>query len=245
MPRRKKFNGGVKRIDQWLANLGYCSRSEARNWTHGDRVSVNNQLESDSSRRVSAEVLRIDGHPLDHPTGMLLLMNKPVDVVCSHDAREGKRVYDLLPERWGRRNPLVTTIGRLDRDTTGLLLLTDQTELVHRLTSPKHKVPKLYRATLDATASPEQQAAIAATFASGLLMLAEENKACLPAEVAWIAPRTAEVVLTEGRYHQVRRMFASQGFTVLELQRRRFGAVDLPANLKLGSYIELALDQRF
>ena len=245
MPRRKKFNGGVKRIDQWLANLGYCSRSEARNWTSGNRVSVNNQLESDSSRRVAAEVLRIDGHPLDHPAGMLLLMNKPVNVVCSHDAREGKRVYDLLPERWGRRNPLVTTIGRLDRDTTGLLLLTDQTELVHRLTSPKHKVPKVYRATLDATASPEQQVAIAATFASGALMLAEENKPCLPAEVSWTAARTAEVILTEGRYHQVRRMFASQGFTVLELQRRRFGAVDLPADLALGSYIELPLDQRF
>jgi 16S rRNA pseudouridine516 synthase len=245
VPRRKKFNGGVKRIDQWLANLGYCSRSEARAWTDADRVVVKGRPEYDSGKRVPAEGVEIDGQPLDHPAGLLLLMNKPAEVVCSHDSREGKRVYDLLPERWSRRNPLVTTIGRLDRDTTGLLLLTDQTELVHRLTSPKHKVPKLYRATLDATASPEQQAAIAVTFASGQLMLAEENKPCLPAEASWIAPRTVEVVLTEGRYHQVRRMFASQGFTVLELERRSFGAVDLPADLALGSYIELPLDQRF
>lgn len=245
MPRRKKFNGSVKRIDQWLANLGYCSRSEARGWTDADRVLVNGQPEYDSGKRVAAESVRVDGEPLDHPAGLLLLMNKPLDVVCSHDSREGQRVYDLLPGRWTRRNPLVTTIGRLDRDTTGLLLLTDQTELVHRLTSPKHKVPKVYRATLDAVASPGQQAAIAATFASGKLLLAEENKPCLPAEVRWIAPEVAEVVLTEGRYHQVRRMFASQGFTVLKLERRRFGMVELPADLALGSYLELPLDQAF
>jgi len=243
--RRKKFNGTVKRIDQWLANLGYCSRSEARRWTDADRVLVNGQPEYDSGKRAAAEAVRVDGEPLDHPAGLLLLMNKPMDAVCSHDSREGQRVYDLLPARWSRRNPLVTTIGRLDRDTTGLLLLTDQTELVHRLTSPKYKVPKVYRATLDAVASPDQQSAIAATFASGQLMLADENKPCLPAEVTWIAPRIAEVILTEGRYHQVRRMFASQGLTVLGLERRRFGLVDLPADLPLGGYLELPLDQKF
>ena len=93
--------------------------------------------------------MRIDGEPPDHPGELLIMLNKPAGRVCSHDSAEGPSIYGLLPERWQRRNPPVTSVGRLDKDTTGLLLLTDSSQLVHRLTSPKHKVPKVYRATLD------------------------------------------------------------------------------------------------
>jgi len=246
--RAAASTGGVKRIDQWLANLGYCSRREAREWALDGRVTVGGQAVDDPSRRVAAEDMLVDGERLDHPEGMLLVMNKPLDVVCSHDQREGQRVYDLLPARWTQRNPVITSIGRLDRDTTGLLLLTDQSALVHLLTSPKHKVAKVYRAVLDRAVAEERRAEIQAVFASGRLMLAEENKACLPAEVRWTGGADgceAEVTLTEGRYHQVRRMFGSQGVTVVELKRVRFGSLELPEGLAGGEFTELAVDYRF
>jgi 16S rRNA pseudouridine516 synthase len=213
----------VRRLDQLLANLGYCSRREARDWIDAGRVTTDGRQADDPGKKIDASAVRVDGEPLDHPDGLLLMMNKPVGRVCSHDAKEGPSVYDLLPERWRRRNPQVTTIGRLDKDTSGLLLLTDQSELVHRLTSPKHKVPKIYRATLDR----DLPAGIAGIFASGTLKLQGEPTPCAPAQLRVLGPREAELTLTEGRDHQVRRMFASQGCEVLTLHRIQFGSLVL------------------
>lgn len=226
-----------RRLDQLLANLGYCSRREARDWIGDGRVTVAGRVADDPGEKTAAALVRVDDLPLDHPDGLLLLMHKPVGLVCSHDTREGPSVYGLLPPRWQRRNPQVTTIGRLDKDTSGLLLLTDQSDLVHRLTSPKHKVPKIYRATLDADLPPQ----LAELFASGTLVLRGETEPCAPAELRVLGPREAELTLTEGRYHQVRRMFASQGSEVLTLHRVRFGHLDL-GELAPGTWRELPLD---
>lgn len=212
-----------RRLDQLLANLGYCSRREAREWITARRLTVCNRPADDPGEKASPDDVLVDNEPLDNPNGLLLMLNKPVGLVCSHDEREGPNVYSLLPERWRRRNPQVTSIGRLDKDTSGLLLLTDQTALVHRLTSPKHKIPKLYRATVNGTLSPD----LIPLFASGTLILAGEKEPCLPAELRILDSTTAEAVLTEGRYHQVRRMFASQGCEVVTLHRSRFGDLDL------------------
>ena len=227
----------MRRLDQLLANLGYCSRREARAWIQAGRVTVRGAVEDDFGAKADPADVRIDGGPLDHPAGLLLLLHKPAGLVCSHDAREGPNVYGLLPPRWRERNPPVTSIGRLDKDTSGLLLLTDQSDLVHRLTSPRHKVPKVYRATLAA----DLPDGLAALFAGGTLQLKDEPKPCAPAELRIIAPREAELTLTEGRYHQVRRMFASQGCEVRTLHRTRFGHLaldDLPA----GQWRELLLN---
>ena len=178
--------------------------------------------------------MRFDGEPLDHPEPLLLLVHKPVGLVCSHDEREGPNVYSLLPERWRLRNPPVTSIGRLDKDTSGLLLLTDITPLVHRLTSPRHKVPKVYRATLDRDLPP----GLAERFASGTLLLEGEDAPCAPVAFTALGPREAELTLTEGRYHQVRRMFAATGATVLTLHRVRFGDLEL-GDLAPGQWREL------
>jgi len=231
----------MRRLDQLLANLGYCSRSEARAFLKAHDVTAGSVVLRDCSEKVNASEVLIDGAPLDHPAGLLLALNKPPGLVCSHDPREGPNIYTLLPPRWRARNPQVTSIGRLDKETTGLILLTDQTPLVHRLTSPKHKIPKVYRATLDKPPPPEAPAA----FASGALMLDGEKAPCAPAQLRMIdtntnAP-TAEVTLTEGRYHQVRRMFASQGCTVLALHREKFGDLDL-RDIAPGKYRELPLD---
>lgn len=227
----------MRRLDQILASLGYGSRREVRDAVAAGRVAVAGTRADDASAKPDPRQVRFDGEPLDHPAGLLLLLNKPAGLVCSHDEREGANVYALLPERWRRRNPPVTSIGRLDKDTTGALLLTDQSELVHRLTSPKHKVPKVYRATLDRDFDP----AWVALFASGTLQLAGEPKPCAPAALRLISAREAELTLTEGRYHQVRRMFAACGATVLALHRSAFGPLDL-GGLEPGSWRELPLD---
>lgn len=234
----------MRRIDQWLSNLGYCSRREAREWIRDGRVRrTSGEPCDDAGEKVAASAILIDGEPPDHPEGLLLLMNKPAGYVCSHDAREGKRVYDLLPERWNRRLPAVTSIGRLDRDTTGLLLLTDQTPLVHRLTSPKHKVPKRYQAHVTQPVPLPRQEELTQLFASGTLTL--DGEACLPAELRWPGPADAELVLTEGRFHQVRRMFAAVSLTVAALHRSDFGLLTLPQDLALGAYRQLPLDFSF
>jgi len=227
----------MRRLDQLLANLGYCSRREARTWIADGRVTVSGQVADDFGAKADPADVRVDGEPLDHPDGVLLLLHKPTGLVCSHDGREGPDIYSLLPGRWRRRNPPVTSIGRLDKDTSGLLLLTDLSPLVHRLTSPKHKVPKVYRATLDRDLAPD----LAAVFASGTLLLDGEDTPCAPAELKLLAPREAELTLTEGRYHQVRRMFAATGSTVVSLHRTRFGPLEL-GDVQPGQWSELPPD---
>jgi len=227
----------MRRLDQLLANLGYCSRREARAWIQAGRVTVRGEATDDFGAKADPADVRVDGEPLDHPGGLLLLLHKPVGLVCSHDEREGPNVYSLLPPRWRLRNPQISSIGRLDKDTGGLLLLTDQSELVHRLTSPKHKVPKVYLATVNADLAP----ALVPLFASGTLLLKDEKAPCAPAELKILSPREAELTLTEGRYHQVRRMLASQGAEVLTLHRACFGQLEL-GDLAPGHWRELPLD---
>jgi 16S rRNA pseudouridine516 synthase len=234
----------MRRLDQYLANLGYCSRREARGWIDAGRVRVSGVPASDPGQKSAAAAVTVDGEPLDHPEGLLLALHKPLGSVCSHDAREGPRVYDLLPSRWQRRNPQVTSVGRLDQDTTGLLLLTDQTGLVHRLTAPKHKIPKVYRAGFGREVPESARRDLVALFAAGTLVLPGETDPCRPAPVAWPAPREAQITLIEGRHHQVRRMFASQGMIVKTLHRIRLGNLDL-GDIAPGTWRELPLDYDF
>jgi 16S rRNA pseudouridine516 synthase len=137
----------------------------------------------------------------------------------------------LLPERWSRRNPPITSVGRLDKETTGLLLITDRGDLVQRWTSPRHKVTKRYLVESDQDLDPD----LVPLFASGTLRLPDETDPCLPASLVLTGIRSAHLDLVEGRYHQVRRMFASQGFRVTSLHRSQFGALEL-GNLPPGQW---------
>ena len=191
----------------------------------GARDDQHARRDHQSRRRAPAEkaATRVDGEPVEFPAGLLVMLHKPAGYVCTHDDREGPAIYDLLPPRWRQRNPAVTSVGRLDKDTTGVLLVTDLGELVQRWTSPKHKLPKVY----DLTVNGDIPAALVEVFASGTLMLEGEEKACLPARLEIVSARQAKLELTEGRYHQVKRMFASARLEVTRLHRSRFGDIEL------------------
>ena len=207
---------------RYLANLGYGTRRDVEWMFREGRVSDADGEPLYGDDKVPHETIRLDGEPLDPPPGLVLMLNKPTGVTCS-TKDHGTLVYDLLPERFALRDPVVSTVGRLDRDTSGLLLMTDDGQLLHRISSPKSGLDKVYEATLAQDLRGDE----AAIFASGELMLEGEHKPLLPAELEITGPRTARLTLHEGRYHQVRRMFAAVGNHVEALHRSRVGGLDL------------------
>ena len=205
-----------------IANLGYGSRKQVQWLFREGRVTDADGEVLYADDAVPLEAVRIDGEPLDPPPGLLLMLHKPRGVTCStKDA--GRLVYDLLPPRYRLRDPLLSTVGRLDRDTSGLLLLTDDGQLLHRIIAPKSRLPKVYLATLAQDLRGDE----AALFAAGTLMLDGEKTALLPAELDVLDARRARLTLHEGRYHQVRRMFAAVGNHVDALHRERVGGLTL------------------
>lgn len=198
------------KLDRLLANLGYGSRQEVRAMIKDGRVTEENGD------------IRVDGEPLDPPQGLVIMLNKPEGYTCS-TSDPGRIVYELLPPRFMRRNPIVAPVGRLDRDSTGLLLLTDDGALAHRITSPKRHVSKTYEVILARPLTGEEEA----VFASGTLMLRSEATPLAPAAMAATGPNTASITITEGRYHQVKRMFAAVGNHVERLHRAAIGGLEL------------------
>lgn len=205
-----------------IANLGYGSRKQVQWLFREGRVTDADGEVLYADDAVPLEAVRIDGEPLDPPPGLLLMLHKPLGVTCStKDA--GRLVYDLLPPRYRLRDPLLSTVGRLDRETSGLLLLTDDGQLLHRIIAPKSRLPKVYLATLAQDLRGDE----AALFAAGTLMLDGEKTPLLPAELDVLDARRARLTLHEGRYHQVRRMFAAVGNHVEALHRERVGGLTL------------------
>ena len=207
-----------------IANLGYGSRREVLALFADGRVTDADGEPLYGDDRVPHESVRIDGEPLDPAPGIVIALNKPVGYTCS--TRDPSRlVYDLLPPRFRRRTPALSSVGRLDRDTTGLLLLTDDGQLLHRIISPKSQVPKTYEATLAEDLRGDE----AEAFASGRLMLDSETTPLAPARLEALGPRRARLTVTEGRYHQVLRMFAATGNAVIALERVAIGQLRLDA----------------
>lgn len=234
------------RVDKLLSSMGYGTRKGIAQLARSGSIVLDQDEILDASLRipVSADLphrMTIAGRPLDPLAGLVVLMNKPVGVTCSHKEM-GALVHDILPVRWRRRNPAISTIGRLDKKTSGLLLLTDDGNLLHRVSSPKSQVRKTYRANL---ARPLDGTEIA-LFASGTLTLKGDDKPLAPAVLEIMSETEALITVTEGRYHQVRRMFAAAGNFVEALRRERLGDLSLPDNLapnqwKLLSKEEIAL----
>ncbi len=224
------------RLDRLLANLGYGSRREVQQLVHAGLVKLDGVEIEDADQRIAvtrdlSERMRVQGKPLDPPPGLILMLHKPLGVTCSHK-EAGPLVYSLLPDRWRRRDPAISTIGRLDKDTSGLLLMTDDGNLLHRIISPRANISKRYHVTLDRPLKGDE----VKIFAAGTLMLEGEDKPLLPAVMEPLSDRSAYLTITEGRYHQVRRMFAAVGNHVTVLHRDKIGNLALPEDLGPGQY---------
>jgi 16S rRNA pseudouridine516 synthase len=242
--------GKPVRLDRLLANCGEGSRSHVDMLIRRGQVSVAEVMQRDPGFKVGPhqfEAVTLDGHQLDRPHGVTVVLNKPVGYSCSHDEREAPLVDELLPDAWAGRTPRPEWAGRLDRDTSGLLLISDDHQLVHRLTSPKHHVDKVYEVKL-AAALPDPAAAVTA-FASGALMLENDDRPCRPADLTLddSDPLRVTVVLREGRFHQVRRMILAVGGRVDTLDRIAFGPWSLEViretvgELSPGSWVDVTV----
>lgn len=224
------------RLDRLLANLGYGSRREVQALIAAGQVVLDGTQVTQSSAHVEASFtlqtrMTVAAEPLDPPSPLTLLLNKPIGVVCSH-REAGRSVYQLFPERWRRRTPALSTVGRLDADTSGLIIVTDDGALNHRIISPRSHVAKRYLATLTSSLSGHE----AALFASGSLKLEGDDKPLAPAELEALDATLVRLTIREGRYHQVRRMFAAAGNHVVALHREAIGGLELPLDLTPGAW---------
>ena len=221
-----------------IANLGYGSRKDVAWMFREGRVTDVQGEVLYADDKVAHEQIRIDGEPLDPPPGMVLMMHKPVGYTCSRKD-PGRVVFDLLPPRYRMRDPALSTVGRLDRDTSGLLLFTDDGALLHRIISPRANVTKIYAAELANDLRGDE----GELFASGRMMLESETEPLEPARLEVLGPRRVRLAITEGRYHQVRRMFAAVGNHVDALHRVSIGGLVLDEGLAPGAWRMLAPDE--
>lgn len=233
----------TQRLDKLLGSMGYGSRRDIAALARLGAITLDGRDLTDASARIAVTPdlpgrMTVDGEPLDPPPGVVILLNKPLGVTCSHK-EAGPLVYDLLPTRWRARDPAISTVGRLDKETSGLLLMTDDGDLLHRIISPKRHVAKVYRATLARPLNGTE----GALFASGQLMLEGDDKPLKPAELEVLGPAEARLSVTEGRYHMVRRMFAAAGNHVEALHRERLGGLAIPDDLEPGQLRLLGAEQ--
>lgn len=225
-----------ERLDKFISSLTPLSRSMARRAILAGEVSVNGQILRDAAAKVSAtDLVRYRNDPLEAPAPRYLMLHKPVGVICATEDGSHRTVIDLLTEPW---RFALHVAGRLDIDTTGLVLLTDDGDWSHRVTSPRHKQPKQYHVTTADRIDPAWRQ----PFAEGLL-LQGEDKPTLPAELDILDDHHANLTLHEGRYHQVKRMFAAMGTRVTALHRYAIGSLTLDADLPPGAYRTLTPEE--
>ncbi|MCI8619706.1 MAG: rRNA pseudouridine synthase [Oscillospiraceae bacterium] len=222
----------MERLDKWLCAAGVGSRSQARDMVRGGRVTVDGEAVRQPERKISGEnAVCLDGIPLqDKRRTVVLLLNKPAGYVTSTSDPNDPTVMELLPEAY--RSLGLVPVGRLDKQTEGLLLFTNDGALAHNLISPKKAVEKIYYARHEGTAT----AADCEAFAQGLTL--RDETACLPAKLEPLGAGESLITVCEGKYHQVRRMMAARGMHVTYLERRQEGGLTL-GNLPRGQVREL------
>ena len=225
------------RLDKAVSHTG-VTRAEAKKLIAAGRVAVDGVPTRDPGAQVQPEQVSVDGAAASVSTELHLMLNKPAGVITATEDRSLPTVLDLLPENLRRRKP--GPVGRLDRDVTGLVLLTTDGQLAHRLISPKWKAEKLYRARCEGRLTD----ATVRAFAAGMAL---SDFTAKPAKLeileAGEAESLADVILTEGKFHQVKRMFAAAGHPLIALERRRIGCVALDAALEPGGYRELTAEE--
>ena len=226
----------MERLDKFLCDSGAGTRSQVKAILKAGRVTVNGSPEKDGSRKIDPAVhtVALDGEALSGKRRMVVMLNKPAGYVTATEDANEKTVMELLPEAW--RHMDLKPVGRLDKATEGLLLFTNDGELLHRLISPKKEVAKIYYARHEGQANADD----AAAFAAGLTL--RDGTVCLPAFLEPLGAGESRITVREGKYHQVRRMMASRNMTVTYLERRQEGALTL-GDLPRGQTRELTEDE--
>ncbi|MBN3755376.1 16S rRNA pseudouridine(516) synthase [Paraburkholderia sp. Tr-20389] len=218
-------------LESVLFSQGFGSRRQCRAMIADGRVSIDGATFNDADTDVDTKALvfEVDGTAWPYHERAYVLLNKPAGYECSRDPQHHLSVFNLLPAQFATRG--IQCVGRLDQDTTGLLLLSDDGQFVHAYTSPKRKVPKLYVAT---TRHPLDDAQLAA-LREGVLLHGEPKPIAAVAAIARSA-HELELTVLEGKYHQVKRMVAAAGNRVEALHRERVGGLALPAALAEGAW---------
>ena len=227
----------MERLDKLLAATGQWSRKEAKALVKAGRVQVGGARPKGPEDKVAEGTpVTVDGRPIATEQGVYVMLHKPAGVVSSTQDPRERTVLDLLPQHLRRR--ALFPVGRLDKDTEGLLLLTNDGPLAHRLLAPRHHVDKTYFVRVDG----ELDGADAAAFAAGMML--EDGLACLPAGLEVLEqPDTALVTLHEGKYHQIKRMLAARGKPVVYLKRLTMGPLMLDPVLERGEWRPLSAEE--
>lgn len=224
------------RLDKYLANMGVGSRKEVKDYIKKGLVKVNGEIQTLAKLNIDTEdEISLNNEILTYQEYVYFMMNKPEDTISATKDRR-RTVIDLLDEKDQKRS--VFPVGRLDKDTTGLLLLTDDGRLAHDLLSPKNDIEKVYEAQLDQKLDPKDVEAFQEGF-----YLKPENILTKPAKLEILEEKRARVSIVEGKYHQVKRMFAQCGKEVLALKRLAMGSLVLDENLEIGTYRELTQEE--
>ena len=222
----------MERLDKFLCDCGAGTRSQVKRILKSGRVTVDEKTECDGSRKIDPDAQRVclDAEPLNRRGRVVVMLNKPEGFVTATEDKNERTVMELLPDEY--RHLELKPVGRLDKATEGLLLFTNDGDLLHRLISPKKEVPKLYYARHEGIAGEADVKA----FAGGITL--GDGTKCLPATLQPIGPGESLVTVCEGKYHQVRRMLASRGLPVTYLERRQEGCLSL-GDLPRGQVREL------
>lgn len=228
----------MERLDKIISATGKKSRREVREMVRQGRVLVDGKPAPAADMKVDPQtaVILLDGEPLGYEKFTYVMLHKPAGVLTATEDRRQETVLDLLPPELRRR--ALSPVGRLDKDTEGLLLLTNDGQLAHRLLSPKSHVDKVYYARVDGALEPGDIAAFAAGMTLG------DGLECLPAGLEILSPTEALVTLREGKFHQVKRMLAARGKSVLYLKRLSMGRLRLDPALAPGAWRMLTAEER-
>lgn len=225
------------RLDKLISDTGECSRSQARDRIRAGRVAVDGRPETDPGLRIDPDgaVITLDGEAIAGREHLYVMLHKPAGVLTATRDHRKPTVLDDMPEAWKRRG--LFPVGRLDKDTTGLLILTDDGAFAHRVISPKSRVPKLYEAVVDGVPTRED----AEAFRDGVEL--RDGTKCLPAVLEDLGGGMVRVEVYEGKYHQVKRMLGSRQLPVKELRRLRIGALWLDPTLAPGEYRRMTAEE--
>ena len=221
------------RLDKFISNQTLLSRNDARKAIFTGRVKVNDEtiLKIDFKIDTALDSVTLDGQPITFEKYVYLIMNKPKGILSATTDKKAKTAVDLLPDIYKKRNTFPA--GRLDKDSTGMLLLTDDGEFAHKITGPKHHIEKAYIVEVDGEITDE----VVEGFKNGVTLY--DGEVCISAVCERITETTARVILTEGKYHQIKRMFGVYNLGVNSLHRERIGTLTLPKELKEGQFCKI------